>query len=122
MLSGELFAYLFFLYNGAGVKESLHRPLAKTIAALVRPRLIILRHPDIEILLQFADRRIDLLAEGDAVELIEHGLVKPLDDAIIRYVIRGAFLVWLCFSKNSVMVSPSGTQDAGSTKVRAGRR
>ena len=32
---------LFFLCKGAGVKESLHRHLAKTIAALVRPRLII---------------------------------------------------------------------------------
>jgi uncharacterized protein HemY len=52
--------------------------------ALVRPRLIILR-PDIEILLQFADRRIELLAEDDAIELVEHGLVKPLDDAIILF-------------------------------------
>jgi hypothetical protein len=28
-LSGELFAHLFFLCNGASVKESLHRRLAK---------------------------------------------------------------------------------------------
>jgi hypothetical protein len=31
---------------------------------------------------------IDLLAERDAIEFIEHRLVKPLDDAIIRYEIR----------------------------------
>ena len=36
--------------------------------------------PDIEILPLFADRRMDLLAEGDAVELVEHGLAIPLDD------------------------------------------
>lgn len=43
-------------------------------------------------------------------------------DRPVQYVIRGAFPVRLCFSKNSVMVSPSGTRGAGSTKVRAGRR
>jgi len=48
--------------------------------------------------------------------------VHALDLPVIRYVIRGAFRVRLCFSKNSVMVSPSGTLGAGSTKVRAGRR
>jgi hypothetical protein len=37
--------------------------------------------PDIEILPLFADRRMDLLAEGDAVERVEHGLAIPLDDA-----------------------------------------
>ena len=50
------------------------------------------------------------------------GPVHSLNLAVIRYVIRGAFLVRLCFSKNSVMVCPSGTRGAGSTKVRAGRR
>jgi hypothetical protein len=35
---------------------------------------------DIEILPLFADRRMDLLAEGDAVERVEHGLAIPLDD------------------------------------------
>jgi hypothetical protein len=45
-----------------------------------------------------------------------------LDLSIIRYVICGAFLVRLCFSKNGVMVSPSGMQVAGSTNLRTGRR
>jgi len=59
---------------------------------------------------------------GAGVELISPSSVAALDDAVIRYVIRSAFLVWLCFSKNSVMVSLSGTRGAGSTKVRAGRQ
>ena len=41
-----------------------------------------LRHQDMEIVLQFAGRRLDLLAKGDAVKLVEHGLVEPHDVAI----------------------------------------
>jgi hypothetical protein len=37
--------------------------------------------PDIESLPLFIDRRMDLLAEGDAVERVDHGLAIPLDDA-----------------------------------------
>src|ERR1700730_8082177 len=37
--------------------------------------------PDIEILPLFADRHMDVLAEGDAVERVEHGLAIPLDSA-----------------------------------------
>ena len=36
----------------------------------------------IEVDLQILDRGVDLLAEGDAVELVEHGLVEALDDAV----------------------------------------
>ena len=100
----------------------MHRSLAEAPAPLMGPRLIVLVNPDIEIGLQLVDETIHLFAERDTVKLIEHGLVEALADAVIRYVIRGAFLVWLCFSMNSVMVSPSGTRGAGSTKVRAGRR
>ena len=52
------------------------------------------------------------------MELVEHRLVEPLDDAIIRYEIIGASLSG-CFRKGTGdMVSPSGTRGAGSTKVR----
>ena len=44
------------------------------------------------------------------------GPVHALDLAVIRYVIRGAFPVRLCFSKNSVMVSPSGMRGAGARR------
>ena len=37
--------------------------------------------PDIESLPLFIDRRMDLLAEGDAVERVDHGIAIPLDDA-----------------------------------------
>jgi hypothetical protein len=38
--------------------------------------------PGIEVGLEFGDQSIDLLAEDGAIELIEHRLVEPLDDAI----------------------------------------
>jgi hypothetical protein len=38
--------------------------------------------PGIEIVLRFGDRSINLLAEDDAIELIEQRLVEPLDDAL----------------------------------------
>src|ERR1700722_20159512 len=41
------------------------------------------------------DRPGDLLAKGDAIELIEHRLVESLDDAIIRYEIRRRLVVRL---------------------------
>jgi hypothetical protein len=68
------------------------------------------------------DRVVDLLAKGDAIELIEHRLVEPLDDAIIRYEIIGASLSGCSRKGTGDMVSPSETRGAGSTKVRAGRQ
>jgi hypothetical protein len=46
---------------------------------LMGPLLIVFRHP---MVVQLADRRVDPLAKGDAVELVEHGLVVSFDDAI----------------------------------------
>ena len=48
----------------------------------MRPVLIVTLDPGIEVGLEVGDRCIDLLAENDAIELIEHRLVEPLDDAI----------------------------------------
>ena len=48
----------------------------------MRPVLIVTLNPAIKIELEIGDRAIDLLAEGDAIELIEHRLVEPLNDAI----------------------------------------
>jgi hypothetical protein len=88
----------------------------------VRPFLIVTLDPAIKIDLEIGDRAVDRLAKGDAIELIEHRLVEPLDDAIIRYEIIAASLSG-CFRKGTGdMVSPSGTRGAGSTKERAGRR
>ena len=44
--------------------------------------MVVLRNPIIEIGLQFLDRPVDLAPEGDAVELVEHCLVKAFDDAV----------------------------------------
>ena len=46
------------------------------------PLLIVLADPQIEIGLQLVDRTIHLFSERDTVELVEHGLVEALTDAI----------------------------------------
>ncbi len=48
----------------------------------MRTKFVELFHPSVKIGLQLVDRRIDLLAEGDAIELVDHGLVETLDDAV----------------------------------------
>jgi hypothetical protein len=60
----------------------LHRRFAKTPASLVRPAEIELIEPLIEIGLQLIDRAVELFSERNAVELVQHGFVKALDDAI----------------------------------------
>ena len=60
------------------VNKCLQRCLAITPPALVGPRFIILLQPLLEICLQLSNPRIDLLAEGNAVELCEDGLVEAL--------------------------------------------
>ena len=60
----------------------MHRRLAEAPLPLVRPDFIKLSHPGVEIGLQLVDRRIDLFAEGDAIELVEHGFVETLDDGV----------------------------------------
>src|SRR5438105_14048385 len=47
----------------------------------MRPSLIVFGDPGIEVGLQLVDRAIDLLAEGDAVELVQHGAMEALADA-----------------------------------------
>ena len=60
----------------------------------MRPVLIVTLDPGIEVGLKFGDRSIDLLAEDDAIELIEHRFVGPLNDAIrLRALGLGARMV-----------------------------
>ena len=60
----------------------------------MRPFLVVALDPGIEIALQFADRAVDFLAKGDAVELVERRLVEALDDAIgLRALGLGARMV-----------------------------
>src|SRR3984893_5650685 len=74
--------------NRTGVKESLHRRLAKTPAPLMWPFLVVAPDPFIKIGLQGLDRSVELLAERDTVELVEDGLVKALDNAIRLWALR----------------------------------
>src|SRR5208337_1786614 len=48
----------------------------------MRPVSIELFDPPIEIGLQLCDGAIKLFAEGDAIELVQHGFVEPLHDSI----------------------------------------
>ena len=54
----------------------------------MRPLLVVGFDPGVEVVLQARDRGIGLLAEGDAVELIEDGLVEALSDAIRLRALR----------------------------------
>src|SRR6516165_6995470 len=92
----------FFARERERVKEGLQGGLSEAPLALMGPGLVELAHPEVEVGLQVLDRRVELLAEGDAVELVEHGLVEALDDAVIRYVIRGALLS-ACFRKETAI-------------------
>ena len=56
----------------------------------MRALIIELGDPAIEIGLQVLDRSVELLAERDAVELVERRLVEALGLAVIRYVKFGA--------------------------------
>ena len=46
------------------------------------PDLVLFRHQCVENFPRFADRRMDILAKGNAVELVEHGLFVSFDDAV----------------------------------------
>ena len=70
--------FCFSRATGSVSKKGLHRCLSETPAALVRALLVIDREPRIEVKLQRLDGVVDLLAEGDAVELAQQRLVEPL--------------------------------------------
>src|SRR6266513_173718 len=72
----------FLLGRRQCVKEGLHRRLAEAPASLMWPRLIVFAKPQIKIDLQLFVRTIHLFAEGDEVDLVEHGLVEALADAV----------------------------------------
>ena len=44
--------------------------------------LVVASDPGVQIDLQFGDRAVDALSEGDPVELVQHRLVEALDDSI----------------------------------------
>ncbi len=84
-LSGMIRAAIIFSFaSGVASRKVWHRRFAEAPSSLVRPFLIVTLDPAIKIDLEIGDRAVDLLWRKvyDAIELIEHRLVEPLDDAI----------------------------------------
>src|SRR5499433_3640114 len=76
------------------VKKSLHRGLGEAPAALMRPPMVVLDQPGIEISLQLLDAVVDLLAERDAIELIQYSAMEALTDSIgLRALGLGAAVI-----------------------------
>lgn len=72
----------FLLGEIERIEESAHRRLAVAPAPLMLSFIVVLLEPRIKVRLQGRDRVVDLLAEDDAIELVEHGLVQPFDDPV----------------------------------------
>ncbi|ARS55504.1 hypothetical protein BC427_04915 [Ralstonia solanacearum FJAT-91] len=64
----------FLLGEFERVEEGAHGRFAVTPSALTFALVVVLVKPRIEIGLQGVDRCVDLLVEGDSIELVEHGL------------------------------------------------
>src|SRR5262244_2507326 len=76
------------------VKKSLHRGLGEAPAALMRPPMVVLDQPGIEISQQLLDAVVDLLAERDAIELIQYSAMEALTDSIgLRALGLGAAVI-----------------------------
>src|SRR5436305_11918914 len=75
-------SHQFLLCERERVKKALHRGLAEAPAALVRPLLVVVDEPGIEIGLQFLDRAIDLFTERHPIELVEQRAMKALADSV----------------------------------------
>src|SRR5262249_57364736 len=76
------------------VNKSLHRGLGEAPAALMRPPMVVLDQPGIEISLQLLDAVVDLLAERDAIELIQYSAMEALTDSIgLRALGLGAAVI-----------------------------
>src|SRR6516165_8210877 len=72
----------FLLCQRERVKEGLHRGLAEAPATLVRAPLVVVDEPGVEVALQLVARAVDLLTEGNPVELVEDGAMEALANAI----------------------------------------
>src|SRR6186713_298128 len=72
----------FLLRDRPCVKEGLHRRFSEAPASLMWPCLIVFADPHIDVDLQLVDRTIHLFSKRDPVELVEHGFVEALADAV----------------------------------------
>src|SRR3954468_18342273 len=72
----------FLLGHRQCVQEGSHGCLTEAPTSLVWACFVVFTDPCIEIGLQFIDRTIHLFSKRDAVELVQHGLVEALADAV----------------------------------------
>src|SRR3954470_18696475 len=99
----------FLLRHRECIQKGLHWCFAEAPTALMWPRLIVLADPQIEIGLQLVDRTIHLLAECDTIELIQHGLVEALADAVgLRALGLGAGVIDVLDRKIELVFCRSG--------------
>ncbi len=89
--SGWLFVLLLVRVFGQAFGEGFCGRAAFHVAALVGPSLIVSDEEVVENGLHLVDRLEPCAPSLDAEVLVEQGAVEALDDAVIRYVIRGAF-------------------------------
>ena len=76
----------------------------------MRPDLVVLGKPAVEVALQFVDAAVDLLAEGDLVELVQDGLLEPLADAIrLRALRPGSRVIHVLDGQVELILVPLGT-------------
>ena len=73
---------VFLLCQFDAVNERLHWCFAETPSALMWPVIVICFQPLIQVALQLFDGAIELFAEGNAVEFVQHGLVKAFADTV----------------------------------------
>ena len=79
------------------------------------PLLIEVADPQIEIGLQLVERTIHLFAERDTIELIEHGLVEALTDAVgLRALGLSARVIDVLARKVEILCRRGGRGNTGS--------
>ncbi len=79
---------LVFPCNGNTFDKSLHGRFSETELSGVRSLRVVSVHPRIKVGLQLLDRGVYSLSEGDGIELILHGSVKPFTDTVCLRAFR----------------------------------
>src|SRR5215469_10021266 len=84
----------FSFASGSASRKVCIGVLPKHQRPLMRPPMVVLDQPGIEISLQLLDAVVDLLAERDAIELIQYSAMEALTDSIgLRALGLGAAVI-----------------------------
>lgn len=87
-----------------GVREGLQGSTPVTVFATVRAFCIVIGHPPVEVGLQFIERGIDRLAEGDVVKFFFEGSMEPFADAVGLRVVCPGFAVIDIFNRQVELI------------------